>query len=256
MARRTGAHRTYANERIAVHWDSTRCIHTARCLNALPPVFDVQRRPWVDIDAAEADAVADAVLTCPTGALRFERLDGGPQDDPQRPTVAIPIPDGPLLVMGDLRVQNPEGEAIADGERRITLCRCGRTRNQPFCDNSHLMAGFRSREFTPKPNAGKRPDPADDEGTTTITATRDGSLHFEGRVVVMTQEGEVLADADDLWLCRCGRSGSKPFCDSSHKGQFETRLVTVEPERRQAETPAAFEPNRHVAPPPEVDPAA
>jgi CDGSH-type Zn-finger protein len=118
------------------------------------------------------------------------------------------------------------------------------------------MTGFRSREFTAKPDAGERPDPGDQDGPTVITATRDGSLHFEGRVVVMTQEGEVLADADDLWFCRCGRSGSKPFCDGSHKGEFESRLVQVEPERRRAETPAAFEPNPRVAPPPEVDPAA
>jgi CDGSH-type Zn-finger protein/uncharacterized Fe-S cluster protein YjdI len=255
MPRRPAAHRTYSTDRIVVHWDSTRCIHTARCLNALPRVFDVQRRPWVDVEAADADAVADAVRTCPTGALRFERLDGGPQDDPERPAVAIPIPNGPLLVMGDIRVQNPEGEPIAD-DPRVTLCRCGRTRNQPFCDNSHLMTGFRSGDFAAKPGAGRPAEPGAEDRTTTITATRDGSLHFEGRVVVMSPDGETLADGDDIWLCRCGRSGSKPFCDGSHKGRFETRLVQVDGERRKAETPAAFEPNRHVAPPPEVDPAA
>jgi CDGSH-type Zn-finger protein/uncharacterized Fe-S cluster protein YjdI len=251
MARRTRAQRTYETDRIAVHWDSSRCIHTARCLNALPQVFDVQRRPWVDVEAADADAVAEAVRTCPTGALRFERRDDGPPDEPERPTVAIPIPDGPLLVMGDLRVQDPEGEPIAE-EYRLTLCRCGRTKNQPFCDNSHLMSSFRSREFTAKPNAGRDPGAEAREGQTVVTATRDGSLHFEGRTVVMSTGGETLADADDLYLCRCGRSGSKPFCDTSHKGEFESRLVQVDGERRRAETPAAFEPNRHVAPPPEA----
>jgi CDGSH-type Zn-finger protein len=214
----------------------------------------VQRRPWVDISSADADSIAAAVQTCPTGALRFERRDGGPQDEPERPAVAVPIPDGPLLVMGDLRVIDHEGEVAAE-EYRLTLCRCGRTKNQPFCDNSHLMSSFRSREFTAKPDAGREPAPEAAEGKVTVTATRDGSLHFEGRLVVMSPDGEQLADADDLWLCRCGQSRSKPFCDASHKGQFESRLVQVEGERRQADTPAAFEPNRHVAPPPEVDPA-
>jgi CDGSH-type Zn-finger protein/uncharacterized Fe-S cluster protein YjdI len=243
------AERTYSNERIAVHWDSTLCIHTARCLNAAPSVFDVQRRPWVEIDAADADVVAMAVETCPTGALRYERLDEAPQETPVEPAVAVPIPDGPLLVMGDVVVKGPDGDTIAEGPR-FTLCRCGRTKNQPFCDNSHLMAGFRSSEFTPKPNAGRDSDGAD--GPVSVTATRDGSLHFEGRLQVLSPDGDELADADDLWLCRCGRSGSKPFCDASHKGQFESRLVQVEGERRQAETPAAFEPNPHVEPPPEV----
>jgi CDGSH-type Zn-finger protein/uncharacterized Fe-S cluster protein YjdI len=251
MARRTGAQRTYSTERIAVHWDSTRCIHTARCLKALPAVFDVRRRPWVAIEAADADAIAAAVETCPTGALRYERLDGAPQEQPVRPTAAIPIDDGPLLVMGDLRVDGPDGETITE-EHRLTLCRCGRSRNQPFCDNSHLAGGFRSRTYEARPDAARDSADSQDGGQTRITATRDGSLHFEGHVQVMTPGGEMLADADDLWLCRCGRSNAKPFCDGSHAGRFESRLVEVDGERRRAETPAAFERNLHVAPPPEA----
>ena len=245
------AQRTYSNERIAVEWDSTLCIHTARCLNAAPSVFDVQRRPWVEIDAADADVVAAAVETCPTSALRYRRLDGAPAEVPVRPAVAVPIPNGPLLVMGDLCVKGPDGDAIAEGPR-FTLCRCGRTRNQPFCDNSHLMSAFRSSEFASDPDASHDPARGPEDEQVTITATRNGSLHFEGHVQVLSQEGDELADGDDLWLCRCGRSGSKPFCDKSHRGEFESRLVQVEGDRRQAESPAAFEPNPNVEPPPEA----
>jgi CDGSH-type Zn-finger protein/uncharacterized Fe-S cluster protein YjdI len=252
MARRSAAQRTYSTDRIEVHWDSSRCIHTAHCLNALPAVFDVKRRPWVDVDAADADTVAAAVETCPTGALRYRRLDGGPQDEPVRPAVAIPIDNGPLLVMGDLVVMGPDGETITE-EHRLTLCRCGRTHNQPFCDNSHLMVGFRSSDYSARPDAGRPAGgPAGDDSRTTITATPDGSLHFEGRVVVMTQHGDTLADADDLWLCRCGRSASKPFCDLSHRDEFESSEPQVDEEREGAESPAAFEPNSGVAPPPDV----
>ena len=249
MPRRTGAQRTYSTDHIRVHWDSTRCIHTARCIQSLPQVFDTSRRPWIDVTAAGADALAAAVERCPTGALRYTRTDGAPQEAPRRPAVAIPIPDGPLLVMGDLRVQDPGGEPIAE-ETRLTLCRCGNSKNQPFCDNSHLENGFRSAEFTPK---STEPPAQREAAPTTITATRDGSLHVEGRVLVMTTTGETLADADDLWLCRCGRSGSKPFCDGSHRGRFTSRLSEVEGERRRAETPAAFERNLEVRPPAEVE---
>jgi CDGSH-type Zn-finger protein/uncharacterized Fe-S cluster protein YjdI len=244
------AQRTYETDRVRVFWDSSRCIHTARCLNALPQAFDVRRRPWVDLEAAGADAVAGAVETCPTGALRYERLDGGPQEEPTRPTVAIPIDNGPLLVMGDVRVQGPDGDTIAE-ETRLTLCRCGKTKNQPFCDNTHIAAGFHSRTYSEKPDLDP-PTEGAEAGQTVITATRDGSLHFEGHVEVLSPTGETLGETDDVWLCRCGQSGSKPFCDGSHRGQFETRLVQVEGERRQAETPAAFEPNPRVAPPPEA----
>lgn len=245
-----GAQRTYETDEIAVHWDSTRCIHTARCVQGLPQAFDTSRRPWIDVTAATADELAEVVARCPTGALRYTRKDGAPQEQPRRPAVAIPIPDGPLLVMGDLRVQTPEGETVTD-EHRLTLCRCGKSRNQPFCDNSHIEAGFRSADFTSRRRAGE--PPGDESGRTTITPTRDGSLHFEGRVVVTAPDGETLADADDLWLCRCGQSASKPFCDGSHRGRFTSRLSEVEGERRRAETPAAFERNLHVRPPVEEE---
>src|SRR2546430_14402345 len=100
--------RTYETESIRVHWDSSRCIHTGICLRRLPAVFDTQARPWVDLGAADADAVADAVSHCPTGALRFERLDGAQGEQPHRPTLALPLEDGPLLMVGGLDVRTPD----------------------------------------------------------------------------------------------------------------------------------------------------
>lgn len=231
--------RDYETDAIAVHWDATRCIHTARCIAALPQVFDVSRRPWIDVTAATADELADAVRRCPTSALRYTRRDGGPQEQPPSPARAMPAPDGPLAVTGELRIMDPDGQVVSE-ETRVTLCRCGNTRNQPFCDNSHRESGFRSREFTPKASAGRPPS---GDGPVAITPTRDGSLHFEGRTVVAGPDGQELADRDDLWLCRCGNSQSKPFCDRSHCGRFASRPCEVDAERRQAETPAAFEPN-------------
>ncbi len=239
----------YATDRIAVHWDSTRCVHTGRCLIALPRVFDVGRRPWVDVRAADADAIAHAVEVCPTGALRYDRLDGEQGEQPRRPTLVVPIDDGPLLALGDLHVRTPEGDTIAR-EYRLTLCRCGRSRNQPFCDNFHRAGGFRSASYArrpPAPPLDGRPDDVG-ESPTTITPKRDGPLDVEGHVVVATQSGELLAESDSLVFCRCGRSASKPFCDNSHEGHFETRAPEVRAERRRAETPAAFEPNPGVRP--------
>jgi uncharacterized Fe-S cluster protein YjdI/CDGSH-type Zn-finger protein len=141
--RTRGAIRAYENERIRVHWDATRCIHVARCLRRLPDVFDLQARPWIDVDGAPAADVAATVLTCPTGALRYEPLDGDlPAEQPEPVTTVEVRPNGPLYVRGRLQVTRPDGAVLAD-EHRLALCRCGASENKPFCDNSHRLVGFR-----------------------------------------------------------------------------------------------------------------
>ncbi len=138
--------RSYQTDELTVHWDAQRCIHTGICLRALPEVFDSARRPWVRIDNAPTDAIVAAVEKCPTGALRYER-DGVPETGPAETTM-VPIPNGPLLVRGRLRVVGATGAVLAE-ETRLTLCRCGQSQNQPFCDNSHRRVGF--DEAPPQP---------------------------------------------------------------------------------------------------------
>ena len=135
----------YANEQIVVHWDAGRCIHTGICTRTLPTVFDVSRRPWIAIDGAEPDAIADAVRRCPTGALRYQRLDTSEPEPAPEPTTIVPMRNGPLYVTGRLRVQAQDGTVVTE-ETRLALCRCGASANPPFCDNSHRAAGFRSAD--------------------------------------------------------------------------------------------------------------
>ncbi len=241
--------RTYETDAIRVHWDSARCIHTGFCLRALPQVFDVHQRPWVDLDAGDADAVADAVERCPTGALRYERLDGAEGETPRRPTLVLPIEDGPLLMVGDLDVRTPEGEQITH-EARLTLCRCGMTRNQPFCDNSHLRRSWKSGP-TQEPERPPRPstDGAGDRPTAVVPRD-DASLELRGDLRIFHSDGRRLAEAGQLLLCRCGHSEHKPFCDGSHeRAEFCSREPQAPRDRLEAETPAAFTPNPRVPDP-------
>jgi CDGSH-type Zn-finger protein/uncharacterized Fe-S cluster protein YjdI len=242
------ARRTYENDAIAVHWDASKCIHTGRCLRALPSVFDTGRRPWVEIDAADADAVAAAVETCPSGALWYERRDGAGAERPRDPTVVVPATNGPLVVMGNVSVKTPDGDELGS-EPRLTLCRCGATRNPPYCDNSHLARNFQSGEPTAKADAANLEpgEPSSGLGPTTIVPTDNGPLELRGRIEVVAPSGEPRASADALWLCRCGRSKSKPFCDGSHSGGFRSRTPDVSAEREAADSPDAFAPNPHVA---------
>ena len=157
VADHTHVHRDYATDRIVVHWDSARCIHSANCLGALPDVFDTRRRPWVRIDAAEADAVAAAVDTCPSRALTYTRLDGVPvgvngvaegsetstdsHDANGVPVVIALRPDGPLAVEGPVCIELARGEILEVTDRAF-LCRCGGSANKPFCDGTHKRNGF------------------------------------------------------------------------------------------------------------------
>ena len=243
------ARRDYETEAIRVRWDSSRCIHTGICLQALPEVFDVRRRPWVDVNAADADTIADAVERCPTGALRYERLDGAQGELPRRPTQVVPVENGPLLLLGDLDVRAPDGRQITH-EARLTLCRCGMSRNQPFCDNSHLRSNWKSGP-TSEPND---PPPAPRDGAldepTTVVPLADASLELRGDVRLYHSDGRPLARAGRVVLCRCGHSRNKPFCDGSHeRAEFRSRSPWVPRDRLEAETPAAFTPNPRVPDP-------
>jgi len=68
----------------------------------------------------------------------------------RRPVTITPYRDGPLLVRGDFELRDQDGNRIDPGRDVIALCRCGRSRQLPFCDASHkLGAGFKARSGPP-----------------------------------------------------------------------------------------------------------
>ena len=147
--------REYETPDIRVQWYAGRCIHHAACVRALPAAFDPRRRPWIDLTGTDADAVADAVRRCPTGALHYVRLDGGPPEAPADPPEVRTLRDGPYLVRGDVTVADEAGQVIRR-DTRIALCRCGQSMHMPMCDNTHRQLGFRSAPtpaHPPEPSA-------------------------------------------------------------------------------------------------------
>lgn len=133
--------RAYEGDDVIVRYSVRRCIHAEECVHGLPGVFDPQQRPWIDPDGAPADAVAAVILRCPTGALHYERKDGGAEEPiPEENTIRV-APDGPLYVRGDLEITTPDGTVLLR-ETRAALCRCGASKIKPFCDNSHEDIGF------------------------------------------------------------------------------------------------------------------
>lgn len=64
-----------------------------------------------------------------------------------RPVTIKAVRNGPLQLKGDFKLLAPDGgEYDLEGQRIVLLCRCGRSRNQPFCDSSHTRVGFVSQD--------------------------------------------------------------------------------------------------------------
>jgi uncharacterized Fe-S cluster protein YjdI len=143
QARAEEPHRIYRNERIAVHWNPSRCVHSERCIHGLPQVFQPDERPWIQVEGATADEIASVVAQCPSGALHVERLDGEKSVEPGEPATIEPQPNGPLYISGPVRILDANGVVIRE-DTRMALCRCGHSRNKPFCDGSHGAAGFQA----------------------------------------------------------------------------------------------------------------
>ena len=138
VPRRKGPTRTYEREELTVIWDASRCTHVAECLGALPEVFDVARRPWVEVGGADAERVAEAIRLCPTGALKYEARGQFPPERPDETTTVRAGNLGPLYMRGRIRLVDGHGRLIAE-ETRVALCRCGASANKPYCDNSHRL---------------------------------------------------------------------------------------------------------------------
>jgi len=132
--------RAYTGERATVYYDVRRCVHFAECIRGLPEVFDVEKRPWIQPENAPAELVAEVIRRCPSGALHYELAHGSPEQ-PEHPTRVHPVKDGPITVRGELVIDTADGEL---SEVRAALCRCGRTHNQPFCDDECERTGWKS----------------------------------------------------------------------------------------------------------------
>ena len=87
------------------------------------------------------DEIARVVSLCPSGALSYS-LSGSPEpvEHPEGPSISV-AQDGPYTVRG-LQVLGGDGEAY-DSRERQALCRCGGSRNKPFCDGTHWYMGFK-----------------------------------------------------------------------------------------------------------------
>jgi CDGSH-type Zn-finger protein/uncharacterized Fe-S cluster protein YjdI len=199
---------TVAGEKLALSFETKRCIHARFCVTGAPDVFlaNVQG-PWIHPDAMEVERVVEVAHACPSGAITYHRLDGVHDETAPPVNLAAVREAGPYAFRGELEI---DGEPAGF---RATLCRCGASKNNPFCDSSHHEVAFTA---SGEPPSGKTDMLPVRNGVLAIEPEINGPLAVRGNLEITSGTGRVVARVMTARLCRCGGSATKPFCDGTH----------------------------------------
>ena len=130
----------YQGKTITIHDNRGICAHAGRCTDGLPSVFRLKEEPWIDPDATSADEIIATIQKCPSGALSYSVDDVEHRDRDGEPTIFV-APNGPYVVSGGpdrLDTTRLGGTS----KEHFTMCRCGGSKNKPFCDGTHWHIKF------------------------------------------------------------------------------------------------------------------
>lgn len=133
--------RAYEGSEITVHDNRTICCHAAECVSGLNNVFDVNSNPWINPDNASMEEVINIVKKCPSGALSYT-VGEKRTNEFNGPLEVNIAKDGPYNVSGNI-VINVAEDLKPPARDHYSLCRCGASKNKPYCDGSHSEAGFK-----------------------------------------------------------------------------------------------------------------
>lgn len=196
-------------ETVQITYHGKLCIHSRFCVTGAPRVFlaNVQG-PWIHPDDMDAEELMAVARECPSGAIQYKRKDGGREEQAPLVNLISVREAGPYALRGALSI---DGEAFG---YRATLCRCGASKNKPFCDSSHKEVGF-SASGEP-PTGDSTAMLAVRDGPLEVTPMLDGPLMVRGNLEIISGTGRVVARQQAARLCRCGHSNTKPFCDGTH----------------------------------------
>ena len=134
----------YRGKKITIYDDRAICAHSGRCTDNIATVFKYGSEPWIDPDGGTVEAIMDAVRKCPSGALSYAINDVEAPAQERAAGITV-TKDGPYAVVGRIPLTGQSTDAIAASEC-YTLCRCGGSKNKPFCDGTHWSIGFRDEK--------------------------------------------------------------------------------------------------------------
>jgi CDGSH-type Zn-finger protein len=131
----------YASKSITIFDNRALCAHAAHCTEELASVFRYGKEPWIDPDGASVQEVIAVIRKCPSGALSYA-INGLEAAPGQRPPMVTVADHGPYQITGGIELMDVK-QADGASSEHYTLCRCGASKNKPFCDGSHWSVGFR-----------------------------------------------------------------------------------------------------------------
>jgi CDGSH-type Zn-finger protein/uncharacterized Fe-S cluster protein YjdI len=208
---------TVVGKEATIHFDAHKCIHSRTCVLAHPDVFVPNvKGEWIHPDAQPVEELMHLAKSCPSGAITVVCLvavpDAASTGDSNAPPLVNTVrvrENGPLafeaeLLIGSEPQQNP----------RATLCRCGQSKNKPYCDGSHKEATFVA---SGEPETVRFDALAVRNGQLHVQPIPNGPLRVVGNLEVVSGTGRTCNKVGEAYLCRCGQSKNKPYCDGNHK---------------------------------------
>lgn len=133
----------FEGDELTVVDDKGLCCHAGECVRGAESVFfswDGEVRVSSP-NKGDRDAIIAAIRKCPSGSLAY-KLSDELHDTFFSEAEIFLSEDGPLHVRGGVEFNNPDGDAPATTDH-YTLCRCGASKNKPYCDGAHADVGFK-----------------------------------------------------------------------------------------------------------------
>ncbi len=131
---------SYEGREITIHDNRGICSHAGHCTDGLPKVWRMKTEPWIDPNGASKDEIVATIKKCPSGALSWTEQGEAVREWHDAEKILV-IPGGPYAIQGGAEL---EGAEFGEGASRehFTLCRCGKSKNKPFCNGAHWYHGF------------------------------------------------------------------------------------------------------------------
>ena len=130
----------YEGKHITIRNNPLLCSVAGFCHNELERVFNVHRDPWIAPDEDSVANIRALIEKCPSGALSYV-INGQAQPKADREAAITIEKNGPLRITGNITF-NAANWGQGASREHYTLCRCGASRNKPFCDGTHANIGF------------------------------------------------------------------------------------------------------------------